>query len=290
MSEQQGEHAEQAQVPAQSGRIAIIGIGQLGEAVLAGLLRAEVPASALTGTVLPVRRASALTARYSVPVTTGNAAAVRGADIVLLAVPPASTTGAAADIAPALRDDAVVVSLAAGVTTGMIERQLPPGTPVIRAVVNTPIQVGQAMTALCPGAAVDPAQLARVRWLFGRVGVTVEIPESLADTMTAIAGSGPALVYHQAAAMISAAIAEGLDGATAATAVVQTFYGAASMLKRTTSAPSALIDQVATPGGATCTALNELDKAGAADITRRAVAAAVLRSQTLAEPTAQAAP
>jgi pyrroline-5-carboxylate reductase len=283
----QGEQGEHAQVPAQAGRIAIIGIGQLGEAVLTGLLRAGVPASAITGAVLPVRRASALTARYSVSVTTDNAAAVRGADVVLLAVPPASTTGTAADIAPALRDDAVVVSLAAGVTTGMIERQLPPGTPVIRAVVNTPIEAGQAMTALCPGAAVTSGQLARIRWLFSRVGVTVEIPESLADTMTAIAGSGPALVYHQAAAMISAAIAEGLDGAMAATAVVQTFYGAASMLKKTASPPGALIDQVATPGGATSAALDELDRAGAAGITRRAIAAAVRRSGTL---TAQAAP
>jgi pyrroline-5-carboxylate reductase len=274
---------EQARVPAQAGRIAIIGIGQLGEAVLTGLLRADVPAAALTGTVLPVRRARALAARYSIPVTTDNATAAAGADIVLLAVPPGSVAGAAADIGAALHEDAVVVSLSAGVTTAMIEQRLPPSTPVIRAVVNTAIEVGQAMTALCPGAAVTPGQLARVRWLFTRVGVTVEIPESLADAMTAIAGSGPALVYYQAAAMISAAIAEGLDGATAATAVAQTCYGAASMLKNTTSAPSTLIDQVATPGGATAAALNELDRAHADDIIRYAVAAAVSRNRTLAD-------
>jgi pyrroline-5-carboxylate reductase len=267
-------------------RIAIIGIGELGEAILTGLLRSGVPGSALAGTALPVRRARALAARYSVTVTTDNAAAVAGADIVLLAVPPDSVAAVAADIGEALPGDAVVVSLAAGVTTSMIARRLPPAASVIRAVVNTPIQVGQAMTALCPGAAVMPGQLARVRRLFTRVGVTVQIPESLADTMTAIAGSGPALVYHQAAAMVSAAIAEGLDGATAATAVAQTCYGAASMLKHTSNAPDALMNQVATPGGATYAALNELDEADVAGITRRAVAAAVHRSQNLAAQSA----
>jgi pyrroline-5-carboxylate reductase len=267
-----------------AGRIAIIGIGALGEAILTGLLQADVPAAALTGTVLPVRRAHALAARYSIAVTTDNVTAAAGADTVLLAVPPGSVAGAAAEIGPALPDDAVLVSVAAGVTTEMIERHLPPGAAVVRAVTNTAVQVGQAMTALCPGAAVTPGQLARVRWLFTRVGVTVEIPESLADTMTAIAGSGPALVYHQAAAMVSAAVAEGLDGATAATTVAQTFYGAASMLKSTTSAPAALIDQVATPGGATAAALDVLDKAGTAGLIRQAVAAAVRRNQSLATP------
>ncbi|HEY1627232.1 MAG TPA: pyrroline-5-carboxylate reductase [Streptosporangiaceae bacterium] len=276
-------------VQGHAGRVAIIGIGQLGEAVLAGLLGAGLPASALTGTVLPVRRARALSARYSITVTTDNAAAAADADIVLLVVPPGSTAGTAAEIAGALHADAVVVSLAAGVTTAMVERRLAPSAAVIRAVVNTPIQVGQGMTALCPGAAVLPDQLARVRWLFTRVGVTVEIPESLAETMTAIAGSGPALVYHQAAAMVSAAVAQGLDGATAATAVAQTCYGAASMLKNTTSSPSALIDQVATPGGSTSAALDELDKADVAGSVGRAVVAAVRRSQTLAT-TAPAGP
>jgi pyrroline-5-carboxylate reductase len=273
---------EQAQIPAQSaGRIAIIGIGQLGEAVLTGLLRAEVPAFALTGSVVQAGRARALTARYSIAVTTDNVSAVAGADIVLLAVPPENVAGAVAEIGGSLPSDAVVVSLAAGVTTRMIERQLPPGRAVIRAVVNTPVAIGQAMTALCQGVAVRPGQLARVRWLFTRVGVTVEIPESLADTMTAIAGSGPGLVYHQAAAMISAAIAEGLDGATAATAVAQTCYGAASMLKNTTNAPAAMIDQVATPGGATSAALDELDRADTAGIIRRAITVAAERSQHL---------
>jgi pyrroline-5-carboxylate reductase len=262
-------------------RIAILGIGQLGEAVLTGLLGAGVPAGSLSGSVLPVRQAEALSTRYSLPVTTDNVLAVTGASIVVLAVPPGSAAGTAAEIGPALDSDAVVVSLAAGVTTAMIERNAPPGTAVVRAVTNTPIEVGQAMTALCPGAATSPDQLARVRRLFVLVGVVAEIPESLADPMTAIAGSGPALVYHQAAAMISAAIAEGLDGSTAATAVAQTFLGAASMLKHGTSDPVVLIDQVATPGGATRAALNELDKGDTTGVTRRAVAAAVSRSREL---------
>lgn len=262
-------------------RVALLGIGHLGEAVLTGLLASGYPPAAVTGTALPAERAERLSATHGVRVGTDNTAAVRGAALVLLAVPPAAVIGVAAAIGPALAPGAVVVSLAAGVPTGRIEPHLPPGTPVVRAMTNTAARIGRAATALSPGRACDAEHRRTVGALFDRLGASVVVDEDLQDTATAVAGSGPAFLYRLAAALIDAATARGLPDDAARLLVTQTLDGAAATLRDSGGGPADLVAAVATPGGTTRAALDRLDRDHIADTIAAAVTAAVDRSHHL---------
>jgi pyrroline-5-carboxylate reductase len=264
-----------------SRKIAILGVGRLGEAVLAGLLRAAIPELELTGTAEPAERARQLAEQYGIQATTDNAVAVEGASLVLIAVPPEAVTVVAGQIGSALAPETVVVSLAAGVPLDVLEHHLPPGTPVVRGMTNSAVQVHQAATALSAGIAVTEDQMDDVWQLFDRLGAAVRVPEPHLDVVTAVAGSGVAFVYHQAAAMIAAAVAEGMAPGAAWTLVVQTVYGAAITLSNTGADPAELADEVATPGGTTQAGLEVLDRHHVTEAIGAAIQAATRRGREL---------
>ena len=263
------------------GMVAIFGAGVMGETLLSGLLRAGRPADQLVITERRAERAAELTEKYGVRVL-GNEEAAALADTLVLVVKPQDIGRLLAEIHDHVAEGNLVVSLAAGITTTYLESRLPEGRPVVRVMPNTPALVDQGMAAISAGAHCDPAHLQEAEALLAATGKVVEVPEKLQDAVTAISGSGPAYIFYVVEAMIEAGVVLGMPRTTATELVVQTLYGAATMIKETGQHPTVLREQVTSPGGTTAAALRELDdhKVRAAFIT--AMEAAANRSRELA--------
>ena len=240
------------------GLVAVIGAGVMGETLLSGLLRAgRAPADLVVAERRP-ERAAELREKYGVEVV-DNVEAVERADTVVLVVKPQDMGGVLDEIAGSVKPGALVVSLAAGITTEFLEQRLPSGTPVVRVMPNTPALVDQGMAAISPGAHCDDEHLAHAESLLSAVGKVVQVPEKHQDAVTAISGSGPAYIFYVTEAMIEAGVFLGLPRTTATELVVQTLYGAATMLRETGDHPSVLRENVTSPGGTTVAALRTLD-------------------------------
>jgi pyrroline-5-carboxylate reductase len=261
--------------------VAIFGAGVMGETLLSGLLRAGRPADQLVITERRAERAAELTEKYGVRVL-DNAEAAALADTLVLVVKPQDMGGLLSEIHDHVAEGNLVVSLAAGITTTYLESRLPQGRPVVRVMPNTPALVDQGMAAISAGAHCDPEHLHEAQALLAATGKVLEVPEKLQDAVTAISGSGPAYIFYVVEAMIEAGVVLGMPRTTATELVVQTLYGAATMIKETGQHPTVLREQVTSPGGTTAAALRELDdhKVRAAFIT--AMEAAAKRSAELA--------
>jgi pyrroline-5-carboxylate reductase len=277
-------------------RIAIIGGGNMGEALLAGLLRAGRQVKDLVVSEKSAERATYLSQTYSVQVA-AVADAVENAAFVILAVKPAdieSVIVEIANVAGKAESDAVeqvLVSVIAGVTTGFYESHLPAGYPVIRVMPNAPALVGAGITALAKGRFATPDQLAEAAALFECVGAVLTVSEARLDAVTAVSGSGPAYFFLFVEALVDAGVAGGLSRAVATELAVQTMAGSVAMLLERTDAVSAaaagrpdttaaeLRALVTSPGGTTAAGLRELERGGV----RAAVAAAVEAAKTRSE-------
>jgi pyrroline-5-carboxylate reductase len=180
----------------------------------------------------------------------------------------------------------VVVSLAAGITTEYLESRLPEGTSVVRVMPNTPALVDEGMAGIAPGSHCTDDHLAEAEALLSSCGRVVRLAEKHLDAVTAISGSGPAYIFYVVEAMIEAGVLLGLPRSTATELVVQTLYGAATMLRETGEHPTVLREQVSSPAGTTMAALRQLDdhKVRAAFLT--AMEAARDRSRELSSGTA----
>jgi pyrroline-5-carboxylate reductase len=269
--------------------IAILGAGSMGRAILTGLLRPEVR---VNGGVRVTNRSAAKAADFAG--TDGvrafatevdadaNREAVRGAKIVLVGVKPAMVPDLLTEIADALEPDALVVSVAAGVTIATFEAALPESVAVIRSMPNTPAVVGRAVTGISAGTRSTPEDLVLVRALFETVGEVVEVPESRLDALGTISGSGPAYVFFLIEQLTATAIAKGFSPEEAAILVNGTFRGATELLAATGTSPADLRRQVTSPNGTTERAIAELEGADLKAIFDRATDAALARSRELA--------
>jgi len=261
--------------------IALLGVGKLGEALLSGLLRAGRPAAELLAAERYPERAAEIAERYGVPTPT-PVEAVAQADVLLLAVKPQDMRTLLLEIAPALRPGTLVVSIAAGITTAVIERELPEGTAVVRVMTNTPVFVDEAMSAVSPGTHASAEQLAFVEDLLRSVGKVVRVPEQQQDAVTALSGSGPAYFFFLVEAMIDAGILLGLPRAVAAELIVQTAVGAAVMLRDSGELPVQLREAVMSPAGTTISAIRVMEDHGVRAAMLSALEAARDRSRELA--------
>ena len=263
------------------GTVAIFGAGVMGETLLSGLLRGGRRADDLVITERRAERAAELTEKYGVRALE-NVEAAKVADTLVLVVKPQDMGALLAEIHDHVAEGNLVVSLAAGITTSYLESRLPQGRPVVRVMPNTPALVDQGMAAVSAGAHCDTAHLAEAQALLAATGRVVEVPEKLQDAVTAISGSGPAYIFYVVEAMIEAGVVLGMPRTTATELVVQTLFGAATMIKETGQHPTVLREQVTSPGGTTAAALRTLDdhKVRAAFIT--AMEAAARRSAELA--------
>ena len=265
--------------------VAILGAGVMGETLLSGLLRAGRSASDVVITERRADRAAELSARYGVKAV-DNVEAAAAADTIVLVVKPQDIAGLLAEIRDHVRPGALVVCIAAGITTAFVEQHLPEGVAVVRVMPNTPALVDQGMAAISPGTHCDAEHLARAQALLSATGKVIQIAEHHQDAVTAVSGSGPAYIFYVVEAMIEAGVLLGLPRSTSTELVVQTLYGAATMLKETATHPTVLREQVSSPAGTTMAALRELDdhKVRAAFLT--AMEAARNRSRELSSATA----
>lgn len=266
-------------IPATALPIGLIGGGKIGEALLAGLLRQLGAADVIVCESHP-ERAAELAQRYGVRTVTASDAA-RQAPTLLLAVKPQDVEAVLASLTGALTAGSLLVSVVAGVTTARLERALPDGVAVVRAMPNTPALVDQAMTAICAGQHAGPEHMDVAHALLQAVGRVVRVPEAQLDAVTALSGSGPAYVFYLVEAMTDAGILLGLPRALASELITQTLYGAAVMLRESGEHPVQLREAVTSPGGTTISAIRALEDHGVRAAFLAAIEAARDRSQEL---------
>jgi pyrroline-5-carboxylate reductase len=241
-------------------RVALVGAGRMGQAVLAGLLGAGWDPARITATEAHEPTAQAVRERHGIEVSP-SPSAVSGADVVVIGVKPHQVTAVLDEVAAHLRPGATVVSLAAGVSTATLGAHLPAGTAVVRVMPNTPALVGMGMSVMSPAPGCPPESLALAERVLGAVGQVRTAPESQQDAVTAVSGSGPAYVFYVAEAMIDAGVMLGLPRDLAHDLTIQTLLGAATMLRDTGEHPTVLRENVTSPGGTTAAAVHVLDDA-----------------------------
>ncbi len=260
--------------------IGIFGAGQMGEALISGLLRAGRPPSGVVAVVRRPERAEQLRTAYGVAILSA-ADAAKDAGTLIITVKPQDMPAMLDEIAPHVPVDKLIISVAAGITTGFIERRLGVDVPVVRVMSNTPVLVDQAMSVISAGAFAGPEHLARAEELLRPVGKVLRIPESQQDAATALSGSGPAYLYFLVEAMVDAGILLGMPRGTALEMVTQAVYGAATMLRETGEHPVILREAVTSPGGTTISAIRELERHGVRAAVLAAIEAARDRGQEL---------
>ncbi|MCX4098789.1 pyrroline-5-carboxylate reductase [Nocardia sp. alder85J] len=265
-------------------RIAVIGGGRIGEALVAGLLEAGTPGKDLV-VVEPMRvRAEFLVDRFGIRVTDSVVDAANMADLLVVAVKPHDVDAVLTDLAKAELDgdrDQLLVSLAAGITTARLEAKLPAGFPVVRVMPNSPMLVGQGMSAIAAGRYAKEAELRLVTELLESVGRVVTVSEAQMDAVTAVSGSGPAYLFLLAEAMVDAGVGLGLSRDVTTQLVVQTLLGSAALLAESGQGPVELRAGVTSPGGTTAAALRELERGGVRSAFWEALFAARQRSAEL---------
>ena len=261
--------------------IALLGVGKLGEALLSGLLRSGTAPGSMLAAERHAERAAEIAERYGVATPTPEEATAQ-AEIVLLAVKPQDMRTLLTDVAPHVRPGTLVVSMAAGITSALVEELLPEGTAVVRVMTNTPVFVDEAMSAISAGSHAGAGHLQTVEDLLTPVGKVVRVPESQQDAVTALSGSGPAYFFFLVEAMIDAGILLGLPRAVAAELIVQTAVGSARMLRESGEHPVLLREAVTSPGGTTIAAIRTMEDHGVRAALLAAIEAARDRSRELA--------
>jgi pyrroline-5-carboxylate reductase len=263
-------------------RLAVLGGGRMGEALVAGLREAGwEPDEIAVAEVEPDRR-RVLEERFpGVRVVPSPAWAVADAEVVVVAVKPADVAAALEATAEALPTDALILSLAAGVPLAELERAAP-DHPVVRAMPNTAALVGRGAAAVAGGRHADVSHLEAAERILGAVGTVVRLPEHHLDAVTALSGSGPAYVFLVAESLVEAGVLAGLPRDVAEDLVRQTLLGAATLLAGG-EPPEALRAAVTSPGGTTAAGLQVLERRGVRSAFLDAVLAATERSRQLGE-------
>ncbi len=254
--------------------IAFVGAGNMGEALIRGLLAAGTvkPQHIIAMDVRP-DRLEFLKKTFRIRTT----ATAPEADILVLAVKPQQMSEALRS----LPNRSLIISIAAGVTTARIEQELGAKARVVRVMPNTPALVGAGAAALCKGAHATEEDLATAEAILGAVGITVRVEERLIDAVTALSGNGPAYIFYVAEAMIDAGVKAGLTREVAAKLALQTIYGAGKLLIESSDAPAMLRQKVTSPGGTTEAALKVMTERKLMEIFREAITAATKRGKEL---------
>ncbi len=263
-------------------RVAVVGAGAMGEAIIGGLLRQElVRADQIIAAEPREERRNDLHARYGIGVSADNGETVRQGDIVIIAVKPQVLAQVLAPLCGMVRDAAVVISIVAGASIQLLAESLAHAA-VVRTMPNTPAQVGAGMTVWTASAGVTERQREWTRAALGVLGREVRVDnETYLDMATAINGSGPGYIFLMIEAMIDAGVHLGLPRDLAQELVVQTILGSALYVQQSDKHPAQLRNAVTSPGGTTAAALSELERGGLRTVLGDAIWAAYRRSVEL---------
>jgi pyrroline-5-carboxylate reductase len=262
--------------------IGFIGAGNMSEALIAGLRHADrVPASRLLASDINDSRLTSLQQTYKIGTTRSNCAVAQEADILVLAVEPQILDGVLAEIAGAVKPDALIVSVAAGYPIARIARGLSGVERIVRSMPNTASQVREGITALAYEERLCAEDVAVSRALFESIGQVVRVDERWLDAVTGLSGSGPAYIYIMIEALADGGVKMGLPRETAQLLAAQTVSGAARLALSAREHPGALKDRVASPGGTSIAGLHELERGGLRAALISAVEAATQRSHEL---------
>jgi pyrroline-5-carboxylate reductase len=264
-------------------KIAFLGGGRMGEALVAGLLRSGGRTTEeILVTARREERARELTERLGIQTTLDNGDACRFAPVLVLMAKPQDTEVLLNQIADHVTAEHLVVSFAAGIRTSFVEQHLETAVPVVRVMSNVPVMVDEAMSVIAAGRHAEDKHLAVAEELLGTVGRVLRLDERYLDAVTATSGSGPAYFFLLAEAMIEACILLGLSRDVATDLIIQTMLGSAKMLRDTKLHPVELREMVTSPGGTTIEAIRHLEEAGVRAAFLNAIDAARKRSEELA--------
>jgi pyrroline-5-carboxylate reductase len=241
-------------------RLAVLGTGKMGSILLRAFLDQKlVTHSHVAATVRHAERAEPLAKKLGVQVATDNRAAAHGADVILLAVKPQTVIEVLEEIREEITPKTLVVSVAASVTTKLIEQHLPENTPVMRAMPNTPCAIGSGMTGLARGSHAQAPHVELAKAMFEAVGRVVVVDEKHMDAVTGLSASGPAFVYIILESLAEGGVKVGLPRDVATLLAAQTMLGAARTVLETGDHPALLKDGVTTPAGCTIDGIMELE-------------------------------
>jgi len=265
-------------------KLALIGTGKLGEALLSSMLGAQlVPVSHVVATDADPPRVDYIAEKYGVKATTNNLQAVAGADLVMLCVKPQQVAEVLREIRKTLSKNALVISVAASVTCGLIERELDHGHRVVRVMPNTPCLIRQGMSAIARGKHATPEDVKVAQTIFSAMGRTVVVDEKHMDAITGLSASGPAYVYMIIESLAEGGVKLGLPRELSTELSAQTLLGASAMVLHTGEHPAKLKDIVTTPAGCTIDGLLELEEGGLRVTLIKAVVRAAERARQLVE-------
>ena len=265
----------------QKSKVAVIGAGVMGEALIAALISSGVNPDLITISEKREDRAQELISKYSIKATDLNAN-VSDADALLLVVKPQDMATVLEEIKGSINPKAVVITFAAGKTISFISNGIGTGNPVVRVMPNTPTLVGKGMAAASMGAGVSAAQRDFVLGFLAATGTVIEVAEDLQDAVTATSGSGPAYFFAFVEAMVAGAKELGLSEKDATTLTVQTMLGAATLLEESGKSATTLRENVTSPNGTTAAALASFGSDNLNSMVAKAMKAARDRSQELA--------
>ena len=266
----------------QQSKVAVIGAGVMGEALIAALISSGVKPDLITISEKREDRAQELISKYSIKAAS-LASNVSDADALLLVVKPQDMAAVLDEVKGTINPKAVVITFAAGKTISFISNGLGTGNPVVRVMPNTPTLIGKGMAGYSLSSGVTAAQKSFVDQLLDATGKSIEIPEELQNALTGTSGSGPAYFFRFVEAMIDGSVALGLSRADATTLTIQTIVGAAALLDESGETPTRLREKVTSLKGATAEALAVFDEAGISEIVAKAMAASARRSGELAQ-------
>jgi pyrroline-5-carboxylate reductase len=264
-------------------RIAVIGSGNMGEALVSGMISSKASAPEhLTCTDIREAHLDTLIQKYGVHTTTDNVAAVASAEIVIYAVKPQLLAAVVAETADGLDMSKLVISIAAGVPLAAIESCLNKQLRLIRAMPNIAAFVKESATAIAAGQNVLPGDIQLAQEIFDSIGKTIFLKENiLMDAITGLSGSGPAYIFLIVDAMADAGVKVGLSRQDALFLAAQTVLGAAKLLIDTHEHPGQLKDRVTSPGGTAIAGIHTLEKGGLRTTLINAIEAATQRSAEL---------
>jgi len=264
-------------------KIAIIGAGNMGEAIVNGLISEYKERSAdIIVSDISQDRLDVLKKKYGVLITISNIEAVKKADVVILAVKPKDMDSVLLEIAPVLNEKKLLVSIAAGITTTFIEKRLNKKIAVVRAMPNMPALIGKGVTAISVGSFSRKENKELAIKILSGIGEVVEVEEKLIDTVTAISGSGPAYFFFLIEKLIDIGVKQGLDKDIAKKLAIETAIGSGLIVLETEEDASSLRKKVTSKGGTTEAAFKVFEEAGLGDILEKGVKAAIEKSKSLA--------